>query len=362
MNELTALIILSSIPLLGSIKIRLLIHHFGSAVAALQASEQAVAELPGFGYKVVEGWRTRFDEKKWKKNVYLAETHQAQIIPYTSAVFPKRLLDLTDHPVILYVQGELRKEDQQCLAIVGTRQPSIYGIEMAEKIANDLASQGLTIVSGLARGVDTAAHRGALKRGRTLAVIGSGLADIYPKENSQLAREIANHGALISEFPMDTPPDRQNFPQRNRIVSGMTMGTLLIEAPLRSGAMITMERGLAQGRKLFALPGRADSEQFQGNHSLIKNGQAYLVENAKDIMGHFEQLNIFSAVPTPVFAKPILEKEELNLFAALPTGEFAIDQLQHMTKLPVPKLSVLLMSLVLKKAVKEYPGKIYKKV
>jgi DNA processing protein len=361
-NELEALIILSSVPLLGSIKIRLLIHYYGSAVKALEASEDEVAELPGFGKKLVEGWRSRFDGEGWRRNLELAERHGAQIIPYTSPLFPKRLLEVADHPVVLYMRGEIRKEDQNGIAIVGTRQPSIYGLEMAEKIAHDLASMGFTIVSGLARGVDTAAHRGALKRGRTVAVIGSGLADIYPRENSQLADEVTHRGLLISEFPMSTPPDRQNFPQRNRIVSGMTLGTLLIEAPLKSGAMITMDRAFSQGRKLFALPGRADWEQFQGNHALIKNGQAYLVENAKDVVGHFENLNLFPEKKALPSAKPMLEKEEHDLLSMLPQGEVGIDQLQQMTKLTISKLGVLLMSLVLKKAVKEYPGKIYKKV
>lgn len=362
MNELEALIILSTIPYLGSVKIRLLINYYGSALKALEADGNEVSDLPGFGKKIIDGWSSRLRGDKWKRNLELAERHGAQIIPYTSPLFPKRLLEVVDHPILLYVQGEIRKEDQSSIAIVGTRQPSIYGIEMAEKIAYDLASLGFTIVSGLARGIDTAAHRGALKQGRTLAVIGSGLADIYPRENTRLAEEVVNHGALISEFPMDTPPDRQNFPQRNRIVSGMTLGTLLIEAPLKSGAMITMDRAFVQGRKLFAIPGRADWEQFKGNHALIKNGQAYLVENARDVVEHFEKLNLFTEKKRSLPAKPLLDKDENDLFSTFPLGEFGIDQLQQMTKLPISKLSVLLMSLVLKKAIKEYPGKIYKKI
>lgn len=362
MDEIEALIQLSSIPYLGAIKIRLLIYHFGSAVVALQAQANEIAELPGFGTRIIKGWQDRFNKEDWRINLDLAERLGAQIISYTSPFYPKRLLEIPDHPLLLYAQGELRREDQQCIAIVGTRQPSIYGMEMAEKIAYDLAARGFTIVSGLARGVDTAAHSGALRAGRTIAVIGSGLADIYPRENIGLAGNIIKKGALLSEFPMNTPPDKQNFPQRNRIVSGMTMGTLLIEAPARSGAMITMDRGLAQGRKLFAIPGRADWEHFKGNHDLIKKGQAHLVENADDVIGHFQNLSLFVEKTVPVSTKYSLEKEELDLISFLPNGEFVIDELHQLTKLSIPKLSVLLMSLVFKKAIKEYPGKLYKKV
>jgi len=361
-NELEALIILSSIPLLGSIKIRLLIFHFGSAAAALQADEFDVAELPGFGPKVLEGWRARFRKTDWKDNIRLAEKHRADIIPYTSSSYPKRLLDVPDHPILLYVKGALRKEDHESIAVVGTRQPSIYGMEMAEKIGEDLARHGFTVVSGLARGIDTAAHQGALRKGRTIAVIGSGLADIYPRENAALADAIIEKGALISEFPMNTPPDRQNFPQRNRIVSGMTLGTVLIEAPLKSGAMITMEKGMSQGKKLFALPGRADWDNFKGNHALIKSGQAQLIENAHDIAFHFHNLTLFPEKSSPISTKFSLEKEEIDIMSFLPDREISIDELQQKTKLPIPKLSVLIMSLVMKKAVKEYPGKMYKKI
>jgi DNA processing protein len=355
-EEIVALVKLTEIPLLGSIKIRLLLERFGSAVESLKADPQEVMELPGFTPKVMQGWETGSP-----RTLELVERLNLEVVPFTSQKYPKRLLELPDHPIILYMKGELKNTDQNSLAVVGTRQATLYGKEMAEKISQELALAGITVVSGLARGIDTEAHKGALKSGRTIAVIGSGLANIYPQENSQLAEEIAANGVLISEFPPNTPPDRQNFPQRNRIVSGMTLGTVLIEAPVKSGAMLTMQRAKGQGRKLFALPGRVDGENFKGNHQLIKSGEAELIENASDILNSFNGL--FSFKPhSPTKVMPQLEQEEQQLISLLPSEELTIGEIIKLTNLPVTKLNILLMSLILKKVIREYPGKIYKRV
>jgi DNA processing protein len=363
LNELQSLVALSSIPHLGSVKIRALIKHFRSATDALNAKPELVASIPEIGPNVLQGWNKWHSSGEWKKNLDLAEELGVEIIAYTDPQYPKKLLDLSDFPILLYIKGKFLPVDQQSIAVVGTRQASIYGREMAEQISQDLAAAGFTVVSGLARGIDTAAHAGALKRGRTIAVIGSGLADIYPKENEALAQAVSNQGVLVSEFPMKTPPDRQNFPQRNRIVSCMTMGSLLVEAPVKSGAMITMDKAYSYKRKLFALPGRADNESFRGNHALIKRGQAMLVENANDIISSFESLFPFSReIPSKAMTKGFsLTSEESHLWAQLPSNEITIDELVQLTKLPVMKINVLLMGMVLKKAVKEFPGKIYKK-
>ena len=336
--------------------------HFGSAAAVVEAPAEEIGQLPGFGPKIMQGWGSWRQSGAWKKELELVEKMRVKLIPWTSPEYPKRLLEIADYPVLLYVRGEIKPSDRQAIAVVGTRHPTIYGLEMAEKFGQDLAAQGFTVISGLARGVDTAAHKGALQRGRTIAVIGSGLADIYPQENMGLAEEISEKGALVSEFPMSTPPDRQNFPQRNRIVSGMSLGTLLVEAPIKSGAMITMERALTHGRKLFALPGRADSEQFRGNHCLIKQRQAQLVENAQDVAAGFEDMFQNCAKP-PLMksAMPALEKEEADLLRHMPAEEVSYEELSRLANLPVVKLNVLLMSLMLKKAIREYPGKIYKR-
>jgi DNA processing protein len=362
LDELEALLILSQLPLVGSIKVRLLMQHYGSATAVLKAPLEEIASFPGFGTKILQSWKKGLEEGEWKQNLILAERLQAHLIPFTSPHYPKRLLEIGDYPLILYVQGELRKEDQRCLAVVGTRQASVYGQEIAHRLSGELTQAGFTIVSGLARGIDTAAHRGALEKGRTLAVLGSGLASLYPTENIALAGAIRQQGALISEFAMATPPDRQNFPQRNRIVSGMTMGTILIEAPQKSGAMLTVERALSQGRPAFALPGRVDQDSFRGNHALIKERKAELIENVEDILKNFEDCSlplVFKSTKKPSFP---LEKEEEELLRQMPIQEVSIEELVAHLQWPVSKLNGLLMGLVLKKIVKEYPGKIYKKI
>lgn len=363
MTELEALVLLSGIPQIGAIKLHLLLQRFGTALNALNAPHQQIGELPGFGPKVMEEWSVRRNNDAWKRELELVDKMGVKLIPYSDPQYPKRLRDIADKPVLLYIMGDIRPIDQSGIAIVGTRHAGIYGMEMAEKIAARLAERKVTVVSGLARGIDTAAHQGVLKNnGRTLAVIGSGLADIYPRENANLAKAIEAGGALISEFPMTTPPDRPNFPQRNRIVSGMTMGTVLIEAPEKSGAMITMNLALNQGRRLFALPGRADSDNFRGNHALIKKGKAQLIENADDILGSFEDLfcTTVSQLPLKKKLRPALEKEEEELLKHLVHEEISFDELIRRTKLPVMKLNVLLMSLLLKSVIKEFPGKIYK--
>jgi DNA processing protein len=339
------------------------VEHFGSAIDALQADANDLEPFPGFGDKIRSQWNTHRKNSEWKKHIEVALNNKTEMIPFTSPKYPKRLLELPDHPILLYVQGNLDPVDQRSIAIVGTRASSIYGNEMAQNISADLAARGFTVVSGLARGVDTYAHQGALSRGRTIAVIGSGLANIYPPENIRLAAKIAEKGAIMSEFPMLTPPDRQNFPQRNRIVSGMTLGTVLIEAPEKSGAMITMHKAFLQQRPLFALPGRVDNENFKGNHLLIKSGKAQLVENAYDIASAFESLLSFKPEPFkgdfPIFS---LESEEKDLLKVFPSEEVSFDTLAANSQLHASKLTVLLMSLIIKKVVREFPGKRYKKL
>lgn len=362
MEELEALIVLTGMPYLGSIKIRLLIHQFGSALNALNASQQEIAHLPGFGPKILEAWQCYLKEESWKKNLSLIAQSPTRIITYSDPLYPKRLLKLADFPILLYVQGNYNTQDQQrCLAIVGTRRASLYGIEMAKKISRELAQAGFTIISGLARGIDTAAHWGAMEGGRTIGVLGSGLSHIYPAENNQLAQAMTKQGAVISEFSMPTPPNRTHFPRRNRIVSGMSMGTILIEAPLKSGAMLTAYKALEQDHPVFVLPGRADIDNFRGNHHLIKSKKTFLIENSQDVLNFFEEL----IPPAPSF-NPLgtiaLEKEEAFLMQYVTPEEFSVEELQNRMKLPIQHINVLLMSLVLKKVIKEYPGKIYKKI
>ena len=294
----------------------------------------------------------------WERDLDCALKEKISLLSFFDPHYPNSLKQLADAPLILYVKGTLLASDSASLGIVGTRQCSLYGQEMTGKIAQEIALAKLTVVSGLARGIDTAAHLGALKTGRTLALIGSGLSHIYPRENKVLAERIAEQGAVISELSMHTPPERRHFPRRNRLVSALSQGVLLAEAPIKSGAMITMEMAHFQKKMCFSLPGRADSESFRGNHFLIKEKKALLVENCADmlsLLGYPNPSSVYSAADD-------LDLEEKELMTLLPSEEITIEELSLRTNLPIAKLSSLLMGLVLKQAVREFPGKFYKKV
>ncbi len=224
----------------------------------------------------------RFSEIEMEK----AQTAGVEIIDLDSPAYPPLLKEIATGPLVLYVKGEVEILKSFCLAIVGTRLPTLYGIDMAKKFSYALSSLGITVVSGLARGIDHAAHQGALAGGKTIAVLGSGLNHVYPKENEKLSRLISRRGALVSEFPLDEGPRKEYFPQRNRIVSGLSRGVLVVEAALRSGALITAGYALEQNREVFALPGQANSPKSRGTHKLIKEG-AGLIDSLEDILGTF---------------------------------------------------------------------------
>lgn len=357
LSDLHSLVVLNNLKGIGPVRTKLLVEHFGAPSSILKASQEALTEVKGLGKQTAQQISQWKQSSLWEQDLELIERFQVQLLSFQDPRFPRALKALASGPVLLYVMGELLPQDQAPIAIVGTRNPSIYGQEMAEKFGREVASSGTTVISGLARGVDGAAHLGALSRGRTLAVIGSGLGNLYPKENAPLARKMVERGAVVSEFPMATPPDRQNFPQRNRIVSGWSRGVLLIEAPLKSGAMLTMELAKKQGKKRFAIPGRIDWDSFAGNHALIRSGEAHFVTSGGEILDHFEGL---FPQPTPASQKLSLDPNEHILYNVLKEQERSIDELATLLQLPITQLNVLIMGLVLKKAIKEYPGKIYK--
>lgn len=362
-QELHALLILTLIPYLGSMRIQALIEKFGSASAVLELSASEIANIAGFGAKIAPSWGNWKKEEGWKRQLELADKKVISLVPYFDVRYPKHLKAISDYPILLYVKGNLTLIENS-IAIVGTRNATIYGKEIAEQLGKELASMGYTVVSGLARGIDTAAHLGALqvKEGRTVGVLGSGINCIYPQENKQLSEAMVLNGALVSEFSIETPPDRLNFPRRNRIVAGMTKATVLIEAPLKSGAMITMDFADRYKKHLFAFPGRVDWECFKGNHHLIKQGKAHLIEEAKDIAF---LLGDKAIEMKPSFEKKhveLLNEQEKRLWEVLPYEEVTVDEIIGLIKGPVSKVQSLLMSLVIKKFIKEYPGKIYKKI
>ncbi len=289
----------------------------------------------------------------WKKDLENVEKEKVFLLSFKDIDYPAPLLQTPSFPLLLYVKGTIEGKG---LGIVGTRNASLYGKEMAFSLSHSLALNGFTIVSGLARGIDTAAHQGALKGGKTIAVLGSGLSYLYPKENKELAEKIAEKGALVSEFPMSTPPHKHLFPRRNRIISGLAEGVLLVESPLKGGAMITMELAYEQGKRCFALPGRADAPTFKGNHALIKEQKALLIEGAEEIARLYD---VALKECKASFTLCSLNPEEKKIIAHL-SQEKSAEELVLLTQLPVMKLNILLTSLILKKAIKELPGKVYK--
>jgi len=276
------------------------------------------------------------------------------------AEYPDALREIHDPPLALYVRGKLRPVDRNAVAVVGTRRATHYGMDTARRFSYQLVRSGISVLSGLALGVDTAAHKGALQGGgRTVAVIGGGFNHLYPEENSGLADRIAEQGAVLSEFPMGRKPDRTTFPMRNRIVSGMSKGVLVVEAGHRSGAVITANQAMEQGRTVFAVPGRIDSFLSAGSNALIKDG-ACMVTEVRDILEHFEMLlppESGAAAKGGAADIPGLSDEARRVVRLLARGESGIDTLIRESGIPAAKMSSLLVLLELKKIVRMLPGR-----
>jgi DNA processing protein len=266
---------------------------------------------------------------------------------------------------VLYVWGELTERDQHAIAVIGSRRTTHYGMESAKKLSYQLAYAGLTVISGLARGIDTAAHQGALAaKGRTIAVIGSGLSKLYPPENAALAEKIrSGNGAIVSEFSMEIEPDRQTFPMRNRIISGWSHGLLVVEAGLNSGALITVTQALEQGRSVYAVPGHINAPSAQGSNRLIQQG-AKLVMDASDLLDDL-QILLPETKPAPQAAAralPSLSDDERRVYEAIRATETSIDDIASESDLPSGTVSSTLLRLELKRLVKQLPGKYFVKL
>lgn len=287
-----ALLELMLVPGLGHGRIRRGVDQLGSAQAMLQASGSQLATIPGIPRKLANDIRRTLDSDEHQQRLHqqqqLIDTHHVTLLSMTDPAYPTLLRHIPDPPMMLWMRGQLTREDTLALAIVGARRCTHYGREQAERFAYQGAQAGLTIVSGGAYGIDAAAHRGALKaRGRTIAVIGSGLAKPYPADHAQLFDQIIheNAGAIISEMPMDCPPIAENFPRRNRIISGLSLGVLVVEAAARSGALITARLCVEEhGRECMAIPGRVDAKASEGCHRMIREGWAKLVTNPAEVL------------------------------------------------------------------------------
>ncbi|MBI4974612.1 MAG: DNA-protecting protein DprA [Candidatus Omnitrophica bacterium] len=284
--------------------------------------------------------------------------------------YPKNLRNIYDPPKQLYVNGTLLEQDEMAVALVGSRRATQYGLETCEKLAYELAVRGVTVVSGMARGIDSAAHRGALRaKSRTIAVLGSGHNNIYPPENEKLYHEIAGNGAVVTEFENDMQPLSENFPQRNRIISGLSLGVVVVEAARNSGALITANFALEQGREVFAVPGKISSTTSSGTNELIKDG-ARLIQSADDIM---EELAITEVKPvsgdakgerdekiarmTKAYIYNSLSEDERKIYKILSDEPIYIDDIMSKADLDPANASKVLLNLQLKKLIKELPGK-----
>ncbi|MFH1037937.1 MAG: DNA-processing protein DprA [PVC group bacterium] len=363
MNEKEYLLILNLIRGLGPVRIRNLMSHFGRASDIIRQPAAALQQVPGIGPRLARAISV-WEELEYREEFRLIEKLGLTILTVFDPGYPANLKEIYDPPVILYVSGRLIPEDKPALAVVGSRRASQYGLQSARKLSYQLASRGFTVVSGLARGIDTAAHRGALTAGgRTIAVLGSGLGNIYPPENRKLAEEIAAAGAVISEFPVRAVPDRQNFPLRNRLVSGLSLGVLVVEAARRSGALITARLAMDQGRPVMAVPGRIDSFAARGVNSLIQDG-AKMVSEVDDILEEFEYLFPRASAAGPVIpAGPgrtgNLSPDERLVYDVFSEEETGMERILSESGLSSPAASAALVSLELKRMIRRLPGKLF---
>lgn len=345
---------LSMAPGVGSVLFKRLIEAFGSPEEAFKASAKALGRVEGIGPKVVSSLR-RFDwRQKVERELRFTEKTGAALVTWEDEEYPANLKQIYDPPPLLYVLGLLKKEDHMAVAVVGSRYPTTYGKLAAERIVMGLSQRGVTIISGLARGIDSAAHRGALSAGgRTIGVLGCGVDIIYPPENRELYDQVAAHGAILSEFPLGTPPESDHFPIRNRVISGLSLGVAVVEATLRSGSLITARFALDQGRDVYAVPGNVDSARSQGTNRLIKEG-AKLVTQAEDILE--EILPLWEQAPAATPPQPKLSEEETTVFATLGREALHIDQVIVKSALSSAKVSAILLSLELAGHIKQLPG------
>lgn len=282
-EELLYWIALRSVRGIGNLGFLSLLESFKSPREAFLASYDELIAVPGIGSKTASHIKSFQNWRKSEQELNQLNSLDIQVITFHDECYPELLKNIYDPPPLLYVKGTLTDEDLN-IALVGSRMASTYGLYTTERLSRELALNGITVVSGMARGIDSAAHRGALAgRGRTLAVLGCGLDIIYPPENKNLYEEITASGAVISEFAPGTPPNASNFPLRNRIISGLSLGVVVVEANERSGSLITARIALEQGREVFAVPGSIDSRRSRGSHKLIKEG-AKLIENVGDIL------------------------------------------------------------------------------
>src|SRR5947208_6449580 len=365
MNATEACIALNMLPTVGPVRLRKLLEVFQEPQQILAAKRSELRNVEGIGNEVadqISNWQSTVDLSAELQRV---RDFGATVITQQSPSYPPSLRQIHAPPIVLYVWGELQERDYHAIGVIGSRRTTHYGLESAKKLSYQLAYAGLTVISGLARGIDTAAHQGALAaKGRTIAVIGSGLLKLYPPENAALAEKIrGGNGAVVSEFSMEIEPDRQTFPMRNRIISGWSQGLLVVEAGANSGALISVAQALEQGRNVYAVPGHINATTAIGSNRLIQQG-AKLIMDASDILDDLQILlpDAKPAADAAVRALPTLSEDERRVYEAIRETETSIDDIATKAELPSGTVSSTLLRLELKKLVKQLPGKYFVKL
>jgi DNA processing protein len=354
---------LNLVPGVGSILFKRLLDRFKTPEAVFRAPMKELLKVEGLGTRVAGEIQRGPLDKTVRRELSLLKEVGGEVITLEDDDYPRRLRDVYDPPALLYVRGKLRSEDELAIAVVGSRKTSPYGRWFTEKIGQDLARHGITVVSGMARGIDSVAHKGALQGGgRTIAVLGCGVDVIYPSENRNLFYQIIEQGAIVSEFPMRSIPEGVHFPRRNRIISGLSIGVVIVQASAKSGSLITAGYALEQGREVFAVPGNVGAEGSRGTNQLIKEG-AKLVDSTEDILEEIlpqwkREKEATLSPETPVLD---LSEEEKALYCFLGETPMHIDAIIRETQLDPGKVSSLLLNLELKGLIHQSPGKCFNK-
>jgi len=359
MEEKHYWVALNMVQGIGRTLFRRLLERRGSVRHVFSSSLKQLLEVPGIGEKTAKEILSFDVENRVEREWNLADKLNCRILTLESEDYPRILKTIYDPPPVLYLEGTSLNENPATLAVVGTRAPSAYGKNAAERLTRDLAAQGVCIVSGMARGIDTIAHKSALEeKSQTVAVLGCGLANTYPPENFGLRKRIAENGVVVSEFPMTQKPDKSNFPARNRVISGLSIGTLVVEAGAKSGTLITAQCAVEQGRDIFAVPGNILSPKSKGTHYLINNG-AKLVDSADSIIEEFPEYikNVLKNVQTEKTVALELNEREEKLMKYITFEEVHIDTLIENCALSPAEVSAVLIQLELKGLIRQLEGK-----
>lgn len=353
---------LGQIKGLGGGGLKRLVDHFGDPRRAFRATLRELERVPGLGKGAAQAVAGFADWEGVRREVERAEQTGARIVPFDAAEYPALLREISDPPAFLYVKGEITAADRNAVAVVGSRSASTYGVSMARELCLGLGRLGFTVVSGLARGIDAASHEAALEAGgRTLAVLGCGVDIIYPPEHEPLYRAVQQSGAVLSDLPLGTPPFSYNFPARNRLISGLCVGVVVVEATEKSGSLITAQLGLEQGREVFAVPGHAGASRSRGTHRLIRQG-AKLVEGVEDIVEEIAPQLIKDGhrLESPrLLIPPGLSPECRKVFDLVAAHSLQIDEVIEASGLSPAKVSEILLDLEIRGILKQLPGKVF---